>query len=338
MRILIVSDAWEPQVNGVVRTLMTTRDTLVAEGHTAEVIGPDRFRSVPCPTYPEIRLALGVRRKLPGMIDAFAPDAIHIATEGPLGWAARRYCLSRGLDFTTSFHTMFPDYLHLRTGIPVSWSFAMLRRFHRPASAVMVATDSVEKQLRDRGFVNLVRWTRGVDIDQFHPGDKDFLEGARPILLYVGRVAVEKNIEAFLSLPNPGTKVVVGNGPQLAELKARFPDVRFVGAKHGKELARHYAAADVFVFPSRTDTFGLVMLEALACGVPVAAYPVTGPIDVLEGSGVGILDEDLSRAVEAAQTITADGCRAFAMKYAWPVSAQQFLGHLQRIQRPARAA
>lgn len=338
MRILIVSDAWEPQVNGVVRTLKTTRDTLIAEGHTAEVIGPDRFRSLPCPTYPEIRLAIGARRRLPGMIDAFAPDAIHIATEGPLGWAARRYCLSRGLDFTTSFHTMFPDYLHMRTGIPVSWSFAVLRRFHRPASAVMVATESVEQELRDRGFANLVRWTRGVDVDLFRPGDKDFLEGARPIQLYVGRVSVEKNIEAFLSLPNPGTKIVVGGGPQLDALKARFPEVRFVGAKHGEDLARHYAAADVFVFPSRTDTFGLVMLEALACGVPVAAYPVTGPIDVLDGSGVGILDDDLSRGVERALTIAAEDCRAFALNHAWPVSVRQFLGHLQPIHCPAEAA
>ncbi len=338
MRILIISDAWEPQVNGVVRTLRTTRDTLIAQGHVAEIIGPDRFRSVPCPTYPEIRLALGARRRLPKMIDSFAPDAIHIATEGPLGWAARKYCLTRGLEFTTSFHTMFPDYLHVRTGIPVSWTFAMLRRFHRPASAVMVATDSVENELRSRGFVNLVRWTRGVDVELFHPRDKDFLDGPRPIQLYTGRVAVEKNIEAFLSLPNAGTKYVVGDGPQLPALQAKFPDVRFVGAKHGDELARHYAAADVFVFPSRTDTFGLVMLEALACGVPVAAYPVTGPVDVLDGSGVGALDEDLSKAVDAALAIPAEACRAFALKYAWPVSVQQFMGHLRPIRNTAQAA
>ena len=331
MRILIVSDAWEPQVNGVVRTLRTTRDTLIAEGHDAEIIGPDRFRSIPCPTYPEIRLALGARRKLPKMIDACSPNAIHIATEGPLGWAARRYCRRRGLEFTTSFHTMFPDYLQLRTGIPVSWTFALLRRFHRPASAVMVATESVERELKSRGFENLVRWTRGVDVDLFHPRDKDYLDGPRPVLLYVGRVAVEKNIEAFLGLPNPGTKYVVGDGPQLAALQARFPEVRFVGAKHGEELARHYASADVFVFPSRTDTFGLVMLEALACGVPVAAYPVQGPLDVLTGSGVGALDEDLSRAVDDALKIPTKDCRAFAQKHAWPVSVRQFLSHLHPI-------
>ena len=338
MRILIISDAWEPQVNGVVRTLRTTRDTLISQGHNAEVIGPDRFRSVPCPTYPEIRLALGARRGLPKLIDAYGPDAIHIATEGPLGWAARKYCLARGLEFTTSFHTMFPDYLHLRTGIPVSWTFAMLRRFHRPASAVMVATDTVEGELKSRGFINLVRWTRGVDVDLFHPRDKDYLDGPRPIQLYCGRVAVEKNIEAFLSLENPGAKYVVGDGPQLLTLQARFPDVRFVGAKHGEELAHHYAAADVFVFPSRTDTFGLVMLEALACGVPVAAYPVQGPIDVLEGSGVGILDEDLSNAVDRALAISNDDCRAFALDHAWPVSVQQFLGHLHPIRPAAKAA
>ncbi len=338
MRILIVSDAWEPQVNGVVRTLRTTRDTLNSQGHEAEIVGPDRFRSVPCPTYPEIRLALGARRRLPTMIDAYAPDAIHIATEGPLGWAARRYCLARGLEFTTSFHTMFPQYLHLRTGIPVSWTFAMLRRFHGPASAVMVATDSVERELKDRGFVNLVRWTRGVDVDLFHPRDKDFLDGPRPILLYTGRVAVEKNIEAFLSLPNPGAKYVVGDGPQLPALQSKYPAARFVGAKHGEELARHYAAADVFVFPSRTDTFGLVMLEALACGVPVAAYPVTGPVDVLDGSGAGALDEDLSKAVEAAVEIPPETCRAYGLKYAWPLSVQQFLSHLHPIRRVTRAA
>ena len=338
MRILIVSDAWEPKVNGVVRTLRTTRDTLIAEGHDAEIIGPDRFRSIPCPTYPEIRLALGARRRLPKMIDAVAPDAIHIATEGPLGWAARRYCLKRELQLTTSFHTMFPDYLHLRTGIPVSWTFAMLRRFHRRSSAVMVATESVEQALKARGFVNLVRWTRGVDVEQFHPRDKSFLDGPRPIQLYVGRVSVEKNIEAFLTLPNQGTKYVVGDGPQLAALQARFPEVRFVGAKHGEELARHYASADVFVFPSRTDTFGLVMLEALACGVPVAAYPVQGPVDVLTGSGVGVLDEDLPRAVDAALKIAAEDCRAFALKHAWPVSVRQFLSHLHPIRPVAKAA
>ncbi len=338
MRILIVSDAWEPQVNGVVRTLRTTRDTLIAEGHDAEIIGPDRFRSIPCPTYPEIRLALGVRRKLPKMIDEFAPDAIHIATEGPLGWSARRYCLKRGHEFTTSFHTMFPDYLRLRTGIPVSWTFAMLRRFHNHSDAVMVATDSVERELKARGFEHLVRWTRGVDVDHFHPRDKDFLDGPRPIQLYVGRVAVEKNIEAFLALPNPGTKYIVGDGPQLTTLQGRFPEVRFVGAKHGEELARHYAAADVFVFPSRTDTFGLVMLEALACGVPVAAYPVQGPVDVLTGSGVGALDEDLSLAVEEALKISSQDCRSFALAHAWPVSVRQFLSHLHPIRRAIEAA
>ena len=338
LRILIVSDAWEPQVNGVVRTLRTTGDLLIADGHEVEVIGPNRFRSIPCPTYPEIRLALGARRTLPAMIEAFAPDAIHIATEGPLGWAARRYCRRHGLTFTTSFHTMFPDYVKVRFGIPLAWTFAPLRRFHAASGAVMVATESIEKVLVRRGFENIVRWTRGVDTELFHPRDKDFLPGPRPIKLYVGRVAVEKNIEAFLSLTGDGSKYVVGDGPQRAALQTKYPDVQFVGAKHGEELARHYAAADVFVFPSRTDTFGLVMLEALASGVPVAAYPVPGPLDVIDGTGVGCLDESLEKAVEGALKIPADTCRAHALKHAWPVAVRQFLSHLHPLRTIGGAA
>ncbi len=328
MRIVIVSDAWFPQVNGVVRTLSTVRDTLVGQGHAVEVISPDRFRTIPCPTYPEIRLALwpwgGVRR----MIEAFGPDAVHIATEGPLGLAARRYCLRRGLPFTTAFHTKFPEYIHARFRVPVSWSYAVVRRFHRPSSGVMVATASLRRALEARGFVNIRSWTRGVDVELFRPRPKDALDLPRPVWMFVGRVAVEKNIEAFLALDLPGTKVLVGDGPLRETLARRYPDARFAGAKFGEELACHVAAADVFVFPSRTDTFGLVLLEALASGVPVAAYPVTGPIDVIGGTDVGVLDEDLARAARTALEIPPDRCRQFALGYSWDACARMFLDNL----------
>ncbi|HSK41678.1 MAG TPA: glycosyltransferase family 1 protein [Arenibaculum sp.] len=329
MRILVVSDAWLPQVNGVVRTLETTRRELERLGHEVEIIGPDLFASVPMPTYPEIRLALSAGRRLAGMIDALRPDAIHIATEGPLGFAARRYCLKRDLPFTTAYHTRFPEYLRDRVPIPLRLSYAVMRRFHAPAAAVMVATRSIEDDLRRRGFSNIRRWSRGVDTDLFRPRDKAFLADPRPISMYVGRVAVEKNIEDFLKLDLPGTKYVVGDGPQLAELRRRHPLVRFAGARHGEDLARYYAAADVFVFPSRTDTFGLVLLEALASGVPVAAYPVPGPLDVLDGTGTGCLDEDLGRAVACALGIPPGPCREHALRFSWRASAEQFLGNLR---------
>ncbi len=328
MKILIVSDAWLPQVNGVVRSLDTVRGYAESRGHPVEVIGPAQFRTLPCPTYPEIRLAVGVRRRMAGMIRAYDPDAIHLATEGPLGWAARRYCLHHSLTFTTSFHTLFPDYVRLRFGVPRRWTFAVLRRFHRPAACVMVATPTLERRLRDYGFARMARWSRGVDTALFRPRDKGFLTDPRPIQLYVGRVAVEKNIEAFLALDTPGTKYVVGDGPQLADLRRRYPAVRFPGAKHGEELAAYYAAADVFVFPSRTDTFGLVLLEALASGVPVAAYPVPGPIDVVDGAPVGCLDDDLGRAVRQALEISSEACRAFALQRSWSASNEQFMGNL----------
>ncbi|MDG3442318.1 glycosyltransferase family 4 protein [Nitrospirillum amazonense] len=329
MKILIVTDAWHPQVNGVVRTLTTTRDELRQLGHEVEVIAPDRFRTVPMPTYPEIRLALKPGARLRRMIDEIAPDAIHIATEGPLGLAARRYCLRRRIPFTTAYHTRFPEYVRDRFPIPLRLSYALVRRFHAPASAVMVATPSIENDLVDRGFRNIKRWSRGVDTDLFRPREKDFLPFPRPIFMYVGRVAVEKNIEAFLSLDLPGTKVVVGGGPQLDELKAKYPAAQFVGPKHGEELAKHYAAGDVFVFPSRTDTFGLVLLEALASGVPVAAYPVPGPLDVLAGSDVAVLDEDLRKAALAALEIPGDKCRRHALTFSWSASAAQFLNNLR---------
>lgn len=330
MKLLIVSDAWHPQVNGVVRTLATTRTELERMGHQVEVIGPDRFRTLPMPTYPEIRLALAPARRLRGMIEAFRPDAIHIATEGPLGLAARRYCLKRRLPFTTAYHTRFPEYLRDRVPVPLALSYALVRRFHAPAHAMMVATASIEGDLSARGFTNIRRWSRGVDTDLFHPRDKAMLNHLpRPIHVYVGRVAVEKNIEAFLALDLPGSKLVVGDGPQKAELMARFPDVHFVGAKHGEDLARHYAASDIFVFPSRTDTFGLVLLEALASGLPVAAYPVPGPLDVVGDSPAGVLDADLRRACLAAATIDPAICVAHAHRFSWQACARQFLANLQ---------
>ena len=329
MRIVIVSDAWLPQVNGVVRTLMRTVDELKGLGHEMQVISPDLFKSFPCPTYAEIRLAVLPRRRLTRLIDSFQPCAIHIATEGPLGLAARRYCLRRKLPFTTAFHTRFPEYVKARIGLPLPVGYAALRRFHKPASGVMVATASLEHELAERGFRNLRRWTRGVDTELFRPRDKSFLDLPRPVHLYVGRVAVEKNIEAFLKLELAGSKIVVGGGPQLAELSRRYPEVRFAGPRQGEDLARHYAAADVFVFPSRTDTFGLVLLEALASGVPVAAYPVPGPLDVVDGAGVGFLEEDLAFAARQALTISPEACRRYALQFSWQRSAEQFLGNLQ---------
>ncbi len=331
MRILIVTDAWLPQVNGVVRTLRATIDELTRMGHCVEVVSPDQFRTLPCPSYPEIRLALVPGRRLARRIAAFAPDAIHLATEGPLGLAARNLCVRRGIPFTSAYATKFPEYIHARVRLPLAWGYGAMRWFHKPSRAVMVATASLQRELEGHGFTHLVRWTRGVDTELFCPRDKAFLNDPRPILLYAGRVAVEKNIEAFLSLDVPGTKYVVGDGPQRAALQRAYPAVRFAGMKHGGELAAYYAAADVFVFPSRTDTFGLVMLEALACGVPVAAYPVTGPLDVINGSGAGVLDNDLSAAVRAALAIPAARCRAFALDYSWRRVAELFLHHLAPI-------
>lgn len=336
MRILLVTDAWAPQVNGVVRTLQTVSRELERLGHVVRAVTPSEFRTIPCPTYPEIRLALFPRRRLTEILDRFDPDAIHIATEGPLGQAARRLCLKRGLPFTTSYHTRFPDYVYARFRVPRGWTFALMRRFHAAAKGVMVAAPSLRRELTDHGFANVVPWSRGVDTEIFRPGPRDALDGVRPIHLYVGRVAVEKNIEAFLSLPLPGTKHVVGDGPLLETLKRKYPDVRFEGARFGADLARSYASADVFVFPSRTDTFGLVMLEALACGVPVAAFPVSGPLDVVDGTGVGVLDEDLGRAIEGARRISSDACRTHALAHSWEACARQFLANLHPRPKGAR--
>jgi glycosyltransferase involved in cell wall biosynthesis len=325
MRILIVSDAWFPQVNGVVRTLSVVADKLRAMGDTVEVIGPDRFHSMPMPGYAEIRLAIAPKRKLARLVAEFRPEIIHIATEGPLGWAMRGLCRRNRWPFTTAFHTRFPEYLEARTGIPADWSWRVMRRFHEAGEGTFAATASLRQELTRRGFTKLRTWTRGVDLDKFRPGEGDAWAGlARPIFLYAGRVAIEKNIEAFLSLDLPGTKVVVGGGPALESLKQKFPQVTFTGYRENGALARSYAGADVFVFPSRTDTFGLVLLEALASGTPVAAFPVTGPIDVVTDSRIGALDEDLRAACLKAIECDRAACRQHAEAWSWDACVAQF--------------
>lgn len=328
MRILIVSDAWRPQVNGVVRTLSTVAEELTAMGHAVDVIGPDRFRTVPLPSYPDIRLALFPARKLARLIETFAPDALHIATEGPLGAAARRWARRRGYAFTTSFHTKFPEYVQARIRLPPGIAYWFLRRFHGAGRGTMVATQSLHNDLAARGFAHLRPWTRGVDLDLFKPEPREDFGVKPPVFLYVGRVAIEKNIRAFLDLDLPGSKVVVGGGPQLATLKRRYPGVVFTGPRFGEQLARSYAGGDVFVFPSLTDTFGLVLLEALACGTPVAAYPVTGPLDILTDPKVGAVDIDLRAACLRALDADRDACRAHAERYSWRHCAELFLANL----------
>jgi len=329
VRISLISDAWLPQINGVVRTLSNLVKELESAGHTVGPITPDQFRTIPCPTYPEIRLAIGARRRVTQLMDELRPDAIHIATEGPLGMAARSLCLARGLPFTTAFHTRFPEYISARFAVPARWGYAWMRHFHAPSSGVMVATDTVRNELRARGFNNLLRWSRGVDQSIFDAALRDEgIELPRPIFLFVGRVAVEKNLPAFLDLDLPGSKLVVGEGPLLEQMKRRYPDAHFLGLREGRELARLYASADVFVFPSRTDTFGLVLLEALACGLPVAAFPVPGPLDVIGHSGAGVLDTDLRKAALEALNISRDFCREFALRHSWPAVANQFVANL----------
>ncbi len=334
MRLLFVTDAWFPQVNGVVRTMARMAEELEGLGHQVEVISPDRFATLPCPTYPEIRLALLPGRRLDGMIAAARPGALHIVTEGPLGMAARRWCLRHGRPFTTSFHTRFPEYIQARTRLSPAVGYAWMRRFHRPSAGVMVATDSLMSELVRRGFTNLKLWSRGVDTELFRPREERLFDLPGPIHIYVGRVAVEKNIAAFLDLKLDGSQVVVGDGPMLAQLRAKHPEVLFTGPKYGEELARHYAAADVFVFPSRTDTFGLVVLEALASGLPVAAYPVPGPRDVVAGAEaavggpVGALDENLGRAVREALKVPGARCRDYALGFSWRACAEQFFSYV----------
>jgi glycosyltransferase involved in cell wall biosynthesis len=329
-RILIVTDAWRPQVNGVVRTLSTVADELRAMGHVVEVIGPDSFRTIPCPTYPDISLSLLPRRKLVRLIQAFAPDALHIATEGPLGMAARSWARRSGLHFTTAFHTRFAEYIQARTNMPVRPIYAWMRNFHGAGSGTMVATQSLRDELAARGFRNIRAWSRGVDLALFKPEPREEWNLPRPVFAYVGRVAVEKNIGAFLNLDLPGSKVVVGGGPQLASLQRDYPKVHFTGPRYGEALARAYAGSDVFVFPSLTDTFGLVILESLACGTPVAAFPVTGPKDVLTNADgcIGAVDTDLRRACLAALNADRAACRRHAERYSWRACAEIFLSHL----------
>jgi glycosyltransferase involved in cell wall biosynthesis len=328
MRIMIVTDAWFPQTNGVVSTLSQTAAWLARFGHEVKVLTPQDFRSIACPTYPEIRLSLFPYKKVESEIVGFAPQALHIATEGPLGLSARRFCVKWGVRFTTSYHTQFPQYLRARFPVPINVSYAVLRRFHGAAVRCMVSTASMRADLAAHGFKNLACWQRGVDTGKFKPSPKDFLDLPRPIAAYVGRVAVEKNIDAFLSMPWHGSKIVIGDGPERARLQSQYPDAVFVGYQFGESLARHLAAADVMVFPSRTDTFGLVNLEAMACGIPVAAYPVTGPIDVIEDGLTGALDVDLAAAAVRALKVDPAACRARALRSGWDISSREFENNL----------
>jgi glycosyltransferase involved in cell wall biosynthesis len=329
MKIMIVTDAWEPQVNGVVRTLKQTMHELKKLGHVIEMITPLEFKTVPCPTYPDISLSLFPGKKVKQKMAAFNPDAIHIATEGPLGIAARSYALKNKLPFTTAYHTRFPEYVKARTAIPLAVTYKFLRWFHDPSLALMAPTEVVIKDLKHYGFTNTVLWTRGVDLDIFKMQESRVLESDPPIFLCVGRVAVEKNIEAFLELKLPGSKWVVGDGPALEGLKNKYPHVNYLGVLQQEELAKVYAAADVFVFPSKTDTFGLVLLEAMACGLPVAAYPVTGPIDVLGDSDAGVMRENLQEACLLALRIPKESARKHAEKFSWKAASEQFLEHLK---------
>jgi glycosyltransferase involved in cell wall biosynthesis len=329
MRILIATDAWPPQVNGVVRSLQSLAANARKLGAEIEFLTPEGFASFPLPTYPSIRCAIPSLKEIARRIELAAPDCLHIATEGPIGHAVRRYCLARKVAFSTSYMTRFPEYIAARLPIPLSWSYALLRRFHAAAAVTMVSTRSLIEELGNRGFAHLAIWTRGVDTDLFHPERAAAIDLARPIFVTVGRVAVEKNLAAFLALDLPGSKLVIGDGPQAAELQRRFPNAHFLGQLEGETLAAYVAAADVLVFPSRTDTFGVVQLEALACGVPVAAYPVAGPRDVIGGHPVGVLDEDLKSASLKALTISRAACRAFALTRSWEQSARQFISHCQ---------
>ena len=333
MRIMIVTDAWEPQVNGVVRTLKQTRAELEKMGHILDMITPLEFKTIPCPTYPDIALSLFPKKGVVEKLDKFAPDAIHIATEGPLGIAARSYAIKRNLPFTTAYHTRFPEYVKARTGIPLALTYKFLRWFHDPSQAVMAPTDVVKNDLEQYGFTNVVLWTRGVDLNIFQPRTEKVLNTNHPIFLYVGRVAVEKNIEAFLELKLPGSKWVVGDGPALEGLKAKYPEVSYLGVLQQEELAKVYSSADVFVFPSKTDTFGLVLLEAMACGLPVAAYPVTGPVDVIGSSKAGAMSADLREACLAALNIPRETAREHAEKFSWQAATDQFVAHLQPVDR-----
>ena len=333
MKFLLVTDAWDPQINGVVRTWKACLQEFERGGDETRVIAPGLFRTIPCPTYPEIRLSVFPSRKVRTLIEEFQPDAIHIATEGPLGLAARRFCLSRQWPFTTSFHTRFPEYIRARKLLPLSVGYSLVKWFHKPARHVLVPTLRIQEGLEEKGFENLALWNRGVDTELFRPGEgcQTMRQLPGPVHLYVGRIAIEKNLEAFLGLELEGSKVVVGDGPRRVELEAKYPEIHFLGTKQGTELANCYRAADVFVFPSVLDTYGLVMLEALACGTPVAAMPVPGPIDVIGDAPIGVLDHDLARACRAARDIPRSACREFALTRSWAQCAARLRSTLQPI-------
>lgn len=331
MKILIVTDAWVPQVNGVVRTMQTVIDILQRQGADIRVISPDLFRNIPMLGYKEISLALLPRRTMERMIEEFGPDMVHISTEGPLGWAARAICSARNWRFTTCYHTKFPEYAAKKFGVPTGVGYAVLRRFHALSAGMMVSTESLRAELAGHGLTNTVLWTRGVDTQLFHPANPKAINLPSPVMVYVGRVSAEKNIESFLSLDVPGTKLIVGDGPQLPSLRQKYPDAVFVGFKHGAELAAYYASGDVFVFPSKSDTFGLVMLEALASGLPIAAYPVTGPRDVLQGCEAGVMHDCLATAIEKALEASAMQARAHAEKFSWAACADMFQKNLVAV-------
>lgn len=330
MRVLVATDAWRPQVNGVVRSLEYLASEAPSLGAEIDFLTPGDFRTLPLPGYREIRLALASARRIERAIAAMRPDSVHIATEGPIGWITRHVCQTRGYPFTTSYHTRFPEYLAARLPVPLKWSYAALRRFHNSGDGTMVGSPTLEQALTARGFRNLMPWSRGVDTELFRPRTERPLAFPAPVFLYVGRIAVEKNLDAFLDLDLPGSKVVIGDGPSRANLQSRFPQVHFFGTRTGRALADVYALADVFVFPSRTDTFGMVLLEALACGLPVAAFPVMGPLDVIGRSGCGCLDPDLRRAALGALQVPREKCRAYALTFTWRESARQFLDNTRR--------
>ena len=341
MRIAIATDAWFPQTNGVVRSLATTISILQRRGYEIELISPDQFITLPAPGYSEIRLAVAPRFGVRRTLRRYQPDIVHIVTEGPIGWAARSWCIANNVPFTTAFHTRFPDYAAVRTGLSPDRFWPIMRRFHKPSKGVLVSTYRLMDELAQRGISQTKLWSRGIDRELFHPGHdplEDLAHLPRPLLLYVGRVAPEKNIGAFLGAAVAGTKVIVGDGPALAELREQFPDANFLGALHGEQLARAYCSADVFVFPSLTDTFGLVLIEALACGVPVAAFPVQGPIDILGPSSRGIydqidqaagaLDVSLSAAIVKAQGASRQAAAELGASFDWEKCCDQFVDAL----------
>lgn len=337
-RLLIVTDAWRPQINGVVRTLESVGRELASNGLDVRYLTPEPFWTLPVPSYPEVRISLATMGSVGRMITQAAPDHIHIATEGPLGLLARQYCIDRGFAFTTSFHTRFPEYVAMRVPVPQEWSYGYLRWFHGAATRTLVPTPSLRADLVARGFARLELWSRGVDGGRFHPGPKTrFANLAGPHLLYVGRVAAEKNVEAFLALRVPGTKIVVGDGPDCARLQRQYPEAVFMGYRHGDELGALYRSADVLVFPSRTDTFGNVITEALASGTPVAALPVTGPIDVLSDLRAGALDDDLNLAVSRALGLRREDARRHGERFTWAASARQLQSALVPLRRQLAA-